>query len=75
MTEEADKIRAELEENYGEVLDTKAMTEKYTVEGFSAPYVVVTRKEDGQRGSLVFNHMPRFYYGFMEHKQENRNGR
>jgi hypothetical protein len=69
MTEQELKeqaLRAELERDYGEVLDTKQMTEKYTVEGFCAPCVVVTRKEDGKRGSLAFTHMPRFYFDFVE---------
>jgi hypothetical protein len=29
-----------------------------------APFVVVRRKADGVKGSLMFQHMPRFYYGF-----------
>ena len=32
--------------------------------GFMAPYVVVRRKSDGQRGSLMFQHDPRFYFSF-----------
>jgi hypothetical protein len=56
--------RAQLEAQYGEVLDTSQMQAKYSVEGFAAPYVVVTRKEDGVRGSLAFTHSPRFYHTF-----------
>ncbi len=29
-----------------------------------APYVVVRRKSDGQKGSLEFQHHPRYYFRF-----------
>jgi hypothetical protein len=32
--------------------------------GFGAPCVVVTRKSDGVKGSLFFDHSPRRYYGW-----------
>jgi hypothetical protein len=35
------------------------------VTGFAAPYVVVTRRADGQGGSLEFQHRPRFYFNFV----------
>jgi hypothetical protein len=37
---------------------------KFEVLGFMAPLVVVRRRSDGARGSLYFQHDPRFYYGF-----------
>ena len=37
--------------------------------GFSAPLVVVSRKSDGQKGSLMFQASPRFYFGFEPHSQ------
>ena len=49
---------------YGEVYDTAEMQEAFTVEAFMAPFVIVTRKSDGKRGSLLFQHHPRFYYRF-----------
>jgi hypothetical protein len=55
-----------LETEYGQVWDTQQLTEDFEVEGFMAPFVVVTRKEDGVRGTLTFQHMPRFYWGFRE---------
>jgi hypothetical protein len=61
-------VRAELEAQHGEVLDTQQMTEKYSVQGFSAPFVVVVRKEDNKRGSLEFTHMPRFYFNFVTYE-------
>jgi len=59
-----DPDRAALEAEYGEVFDTDEVTEKFSVEGFMAPFVVVTRKSDGVRGSLMFRSRPRYYFGF-----------
>ena len=56
--------RAELGEKYGQLWDTKEMSAAYSVEGFMAPYVVVRRKSDGVRGTLMFSHSPRFYHSF-----------
>jgi hypothetical protein len=36
--------------------------------GFMAPLVVVRRKHDGKKGSLEFQHSPRFYFGFSPHR-------
>ena len=36
--------------------------------GFTAPLVVVRRKSDGQKGSLMFQASPRFYFGFEPHR-------
>jgi hypothetical protein len=56
--------REALEAQHGQVWDTQELGQDFTVEGFMAPYVVVRRKSDGQRGSLMFQHNPRFYFGF-----------
>ena len=40
----------------------------FAVEGFLAPYVVVRRKSDGVRGTLTFQHSPRFYFDFAADK-------
>ena len=61
-----DAERTKLEEQYGEVLTTSEMQERYTVEGFLAPFVVCRRKSDGRRGTLMFSHSPRFYFGWKE---------
>jgi len=58
--------RKELEEQYGQVWNTTELQEDFTVSGFMAPFVVVKRKSDNKRGSLSFDHMPRFYYDFKE---------
>jgi hypothetical protein len=46
------------------VYDTAELQEAFTVHNFLAPFVFVTRKQDNMKGSLKFQHMPRFYYGF-----------
>lgn len=43
---------------------TTELQEQFHVEGFCAPFVVVTRKIDGVRGSLMFTHSPRLYFSF-----------
>jgi len=58
--------REELEKAFGKVWSTTELTTEYSVEGFMAPYVVVTRKEDSVRGSLEFQHHPRYYFNFKE---------
>ena len=56
----------ELEAKYGSgmVYDTGQLQEFFSVEAFSAPMVIVTRKSDNQRGSMEFQNMPRFYFDF-----------
>ena len=56
--------REALEAEHGEVWDTNQLREDFEVLGFGAPLVVVRRKSDGKRGSLFFQHNPRFYFGF-----------
>lgn len=56
--------RAALEAVYGQVWDTHELGRDFEVEGFMAPFVVVRRKADGVRGSLEFQHEPRFYFSF-----------
>jgi len=49
--------------------DTQELARDFTVQGFMAPFVVVTRKADGVRGTLEFTHSPRFYFNFVEDKR------
>jgi hypothetical protein len=56
--------REALEARHGRVWDTQELTRDFEVLGFSAPYVVVRRRADGVRGSLEFQHAPRFYFNF-----------
>lgn len=66
MTQEEKELRAKLEASYGQVFNTEELTENFRVNGFLAPFVDVERKSDGKRGTLRFDHMPRFYYNFIE---------
>jgi hypothetical protein len=50
----------------GQTWDTTQLQEDFEVRGFAAPYVVVTRKADGVKGVLEFQHRPRLYWGFQE---------
>ena len=56
--------REDLESKHGQVWDTGELTVDFTVEGFMAPFVIVVRKNDGATGVLMFQHQPRFYWGF-----------
>ena len=56
--------RESLESQYGSVWDTRELSAEFTVHGFLAPYCVVTRKSDGSLGTLMFQHSPRYYFGF-----------
>jgi hypothetical protein len=56
--------RPALEAQFGQVWDTADLARDFVVTGFMAPYVVVRRKSDGVRGSLEFQHQPRFYFNF-----------
>ena len=60
----APQIRESLERVYGQVWDTEELAQDFAVEGFAAPFVVVVRKADRIKGSLQFQHSPRFYYAF-----------
>ena len=56
--------RQALEGQYGRVWDIDDLREDFEVLGFMAPYVVVRRRSDGVKGSLEFQHNPRFYFNF-----------
>lgn len=56
--------REALEQQYGDVWDTKQLQELFQVQGFAAPLAVVKRREDGAVGTVMFQHSPRFYFNF-----------
>ncbi len=60
--------REYLEHQHGQVWDTSQLSVDFEVLGFMAPVVVVRRRSDGQKGSLYFQHSPRFYFGFEPHR-------
>ena len=58
--------RAALERRYGRVWSASELAIDFALMGFLAPFVVVRRKSDGQVGSLLFQHHPRYYFAFEE---------
>lgn len=67
-TVESDDViveRQRLEARYGQIWDAAQVAEDFEVLGFMAPYVVVRRRSDGRKGSLEFQHQPRFYFNFV----------
>lgn len=62
--EQAEDPKAELSAKYGQLWDTKELQEEFSVNGFLAPFVSVTRKSDGVKGTMLFSHYPRFYHSF-----------
>lgn len=59
--------REVLEAQHGLVWDTQELARDFEVLGFAAPLVVVRRRSGGVKGSLTFQHNPRFYFGFEPH--------
>jgi hypothetical protein len=57
--------REALVAQHGPVWDAQQLAQDFEVIGFLAPLVVVRRKADGVKGSLEFQHMPRFYFNFV----------
>ena len=58
--------RHTLEQRHGQVWDGSELGREFEVIGFMAPLVVARRKSDGTRGSLEFQHHPRFYFNWEE---------
>ena len=61
--------REALEAQHGQVWSTDELSDAFEVIGFMAPLVVVRRKSDGVKGSLEFQHHPRFYFNFQPHQK------
>ena len=73
MTDSTETIRREMLETNQPHVDlahadkrytTAEMSAEFTVHSFLAPFVIVTRKCDGVRGTMEFTHSPRFYFNF-----------
>jgi hypothetical protein len=58
--------RNELEKLYGKVWDTGELTAEFHVHSFLAPYVSATMISTGKKGTLMFQHMPRYYFYWKE---------
>lgn len=61
--------REALEALHGQVWDTRQLTEEFEVLGFMAPLVVVRRRVDGVKGSVEFQHNPRFFFNWRPHEE------
>ena len=61
------QARLDLQKNYAsdDIYNTTELQNFFTVIGFAAPMVVVTRKADGKKGSLEFRSNPRLYFHFI----------
>jgi len=58
------KSREELLKLYDKVYDTLELQNDFKVLSFLAPFVIVERKSDKVKGTLIFQHRPRFYFNF-----------
>jgi hypothetical protein len=56
--------RESLEVQYGQVWDTEQLKTEFIVQSFLAPFIFATRRSDNQDGTLLFQHAPRYYFGF-----------
>jgi hypothetical protein len=56
--------REYLEAKHGQVWDTTELQRDFEALGFLAPLIIVRRRSDGVRGSLMFQHDRRFYFAF-----------
>ena len=56
--------RAALEAKHGQVWDTSELQDEFQALGFMAPYIIVRRRSDGVKGSLMFQANPRYYFSF-----------
>lgn len=63
---EEDSERERLEAKWGQVWNTKEVQEDFEVLGFLAPFVLVREKATGKKGTMMFQHRPRFYFNFEE---------
>jgi hypothetical protein len=56
--------REQLEAAYDKVWNPYQLREEFEVQSFLAPFVIVKRKKDGAKGTLEFQHHPRFYFNW-----------
>jgi len=67
MTAELNAVkgsREDLESKHGQVWNTGELTKDFEALAFIAPFIIVRRRADGIKGSLTFQHDPRFYFSF-----------
>jgi hypothetical protein len=66
LDEDEQKRLDQLVLEYGQdnVWDTEGVQRDFEITGFLAPFVTARRKADNVKGTLMFCHMPRFYFDF-----------
>jgi len=63
------KERKRLEDIHAQVWTTDEVQKDFEITGFLAPFCTARRKSDNVKGTLMFQHRPRFYFGFSEDKR------
>ena len=63
--------REYLEKQPGKIWSTTELAKEFEVIGFMAPFVVVKNLETGERGSLFFQDIPRYYFNFRSDNRPN----
>ena len=58
--------RSALEARHGQVWSSEELRISFEVIGFMAPLVAVRERATGKKGSLEFQHSPRFYFNWQE---------
>lgn len=61
---EAGDARTLLETSYAPVWNEDELTALFTVETFDPPYAHVTKRDTGERGTVMYLDAPRFYFLF-----------
>jgi len=56
--------RESLEAEHGQVWTSDELGVQFRVEGFAAPCAIVRDRKTGIRGTMMFQHSPRFYFSF-----------
>jgi hypothetical protein len=57
--------RKALEAAHGQVWTTDELRQEFEFIGFMAPVCVVRHRSDGRKGSVFFQHHPRFFFSFV----------
>ena len=57
-------VRRRLAALHGQVWDSFTLVRDFDVIRFTPPLVHVCRRSDGAMGSVTFQHVPRFYWGW-----------
>lgn len=65
-----EQLQLELSElmNNDTVFDAIEVSRNFEILAFKAPFAIAVNKETGERGSLLFQDTPRFYFGFDPHR-------